>query len=216
MDEKITANIRRSYDTVASEYARHLYDELRHKPRDRELLDRFAERVGGRGEVCDIGCGPGHVARYLSDAGLPVFGLDLSPRMLEQAGALNPDIRFQEGNMLSLDIPSGTLAGIAAFYAIVNIPKASLPTVFGEMSRVLRPGGVLLIAFHIGDDVVAVGELWGKPIAMDFLFFQPAEIRRLLESAGLVIAETIEREPYPDVEYQSRRAYVFASKPDSR
>jgi len=47
---------------------------------------------------------------------------------------------------------------------------------------------------------------------MDFLFFQPAEIKLGLEAAGFTIEEIIEREPYPDVEYPSRRAYIFARK----
>jgi hypothetical protein len=59
-------------------------------------------------------------------------------------------------------------------------------------------------------------ELWGLRISMDFFLFQPSEIRRYVEAAGLVIEEIIEREPYsPEVEYQSRRAYLFARKPSS-
>jgi hypothetical protein len=50
---------------------------------------------------------------------------------------------------------------------------------------------------------------------MDFFLFPPPAIRHHLEAAGLVIEEIIEREPYPpEVEYQSRRAYIFARKPD--
>jgi hypothetical protein len=49
---------------------------------------------------------------------------------------------------------------------------------------------------------------------MDFYFFPPPAIQRDLEAAGLVIEEVIEREPYaPEVEHQSRRAYIFARKP---
>ena len=49
---------------------------------------------------------------------------------------------------------------------------------------------------------------------MDFFVFQPSETRQYLEADGLVVEETIEREPYaPEVEYQSRRAYIFARKP---
>jgi ubiquinone/menaquinone biosynthesis C-methylase UbiE len=161
-----------------------------------------------------MGCGPGHIARYLRDAGLTVFGLDLSPGMLEQARQLNPDISFREGNMLALDLQDGALAGIAAFYAIVNIPKESLPTVFREMGRVLQPGGLLLLAFHTGDDVLHEVELWGRPISMDFFLFQLSTIRQYIEVAGFVIEGIIEREPYaPEVEYQSRRAYILARKP---
>jgi SAM-dependent methyltransferase len=212
MDDETTRSIRESYDRLAEEYTRRIADELQHKPLDRELLDRFAKQTKGRGDVCDMGCGPGHVARYLRDAGASVFGLDLSPGMLEQARKLNPDIPFREGNLLALDIPDGALAGITAFYAIVNIPKQSLPVVFRQMHRVLRPGGLLLLAFHIGNEVLHEDELWGQKISMDFLLFQPSEIGLDLEEAGFNIEEIVEREPYPDVEYRSRRAYIFARK----
>jgi ubiquinone/menaquinone biosynthesis C-methylase UbiE len=207
-----TNSIRESYDRLAEEYTRRIADELQHKPLDRELLDRFAKQTAGRGEVCDMGCGPGHVARYLRDAGASVFGLDLSPGMLEQARKLNPDIPFREGNMLELDIRDGALAGIAAFYAIVNIPKRFLPAVFREMQRVLQPGGLLLLAFHTGNEMLHEDELWGKRISMDFFLLPPTEIKLELEAAGLTIEEVVEREPYPDVEYPSRRAYIFARK----
>jgi SAM-dependent methyltransferase len=213
MNDNITQSIRESYDRLAEEYARRIFNELQHKPLDRELLNRFAAEFVGRGEVCDMGCGPGHVARYLRDAGTAVFGLDLSPRMLEEARQFNPDISFREGNMMALDLRDGTLAGIAAFYAIVNIPKESLPLVFREMERVLQPGGLLLLAFHTGDEVLHEDELWGRPVSMDFFFFQPLAIRHFIEAAGLAIEEIVEREPYPpEVEYQSRRAYIFARK----
>src|SRR5208282_4667512 len=216
MDDGIIHSIRESYDRLADEYARRIFNELQHKPLDRELLDRFASKVARSGEVCDIGCGPGQVARYLRDAGTTVFGLDLSPRMLAQARQLNPDISFLEGNMAALGLQDGKLAGIAAFYAIVNIPKESLTVVFREMERVLQPGGLLLVAFHTGDEVLHEDELWGLPISMDFFFFQPSAIRNYMEAAGLAVEETIERGPYPpEVEYQSRRAYIFARKPGS-
>jgi len=212
MNDSLTNSIRESYDRLAEEYARRIADELQHKPFDRALLDRFAKHTKGLGEVCDMGCGPGHVARYLRDAGASVFGLDLSPGMLEQARKLNPDIPFREGNMMALDIADGTLAGVAAFYAIVNIAKPSLPSVFREIQRVLHPGGLLLLAFHTGDEVLHEDELWGQKISMDFLLLPPSEIKRDLEAAGFTIEEVVERGPYPEVEYQSRRAYIFARK----
>jgi len=217
MNDNISQSIRESYDRLADEYARRIFNELQHKPLDQELLNRFAAEVTGRGEVCDMGCGPGHVARYLRDAGTTVFGLDISPRMLEQARQLNPDISFREGNMMALDLQDRALAGIAAFYAIVNIPKESLPLVFREMERVLQPGGLLLLAFHTGDEILPERELWGRPISMDFILFPPLAIRHYLEAAGLAIEEIIERGPYaPEVEYQSRRAYIFSRKPGAK
>ena len=83
------------------------------------------------------------------------------------------------------------------------------------MQRVLQPGGLLLLAFHTGDEALHEEELWGRPISMDFFLFETSAICRHLETASLVVEHIIEREPYPDVEYQSRRAYIFARKPTS-
>jgi trans-aconitate methyltransferase len=115
MSHDQTSAIRKSYDQIADEYARRIYHELAGKPFDRELLSRFAKTVAGSGELCDMGCGPGHVAQYLQRLGANVFGLDISPAMVEQARRLNPSIRFQVGDMLALDLTDDTLAGIVAF-----------------------------------------------------------------------------------------------------
>lgn len=214
MTDNIAQSIRENYDRLADEYARQLFNELQHKPLDRELLNSFTSRISEGGEICDMGCGPGHVSRYLHDAGATVFGLDLSPHMVEMARQLNPDISFRVGNMMDLDLPDGLLAGIAAFYAIVNIPKEFLPLVFREMERVLQPGGLVLLAFHVGDEIVHVDELWGRHISLDFFLFPPLAIRHHLEAAGFEVEEITERGPYaPEVEHQSQRAYVFARKP---
>ncbi len=207
-----TAGVQSNYDLVAKEYAKNLFDELAHKPLDRQLLDRFAKEVKGRGEVCDLGCGPGQIARYLRDAGAQVFGLDVSEGMLREARRLNADITFRRGDMLKLDLADVSLAGIAAFYAIVHTAPADLRRVFSEMHRVLQPDGLLLVAFHVGNEAVHRDELWGVRLSLDFIFFPVEDVKRALASTGFEIEEVIEREPYPDVEYPSQRAYIFARK----
>lgn len=61
------SRIRESYDALAATYTERIFGELAGKPLDRHLLNRFAEDVRGRGLVADVGCGPGHVARYLHE-----------------------------------------------------------------------------------------------------------------------------------------------------
>lgn len=214
MTEPHTDTIRENYDRLAEEYARRVFDELAHKPADRALLDRFATSTAGCGAVCDLGCGPGHVARYLHNAGVDVFGLDLSPQMLAQARRLNPQLRFVQGDMTALPLANSSLAGATAFYAIVNLPPSILPAVFRELARVLQSGGLALLAFHMGGEQIEVKELMGQPITMGFHLLDPAKIGTGLTEAGLQIEDVVTREPYPpDVEYQSRRAYIFARKP---
>ena len=211
--EKIS-DVQSGYDLVADEYARRISDELRHKALDCRLLDRFAESVRNSGIACDIGCGPGHIARYLHGRGIQVCGMDLSSGMVERARRLNPGIEFNQGDMRTLPVRDNTWAGIAAFYAIVHLPLPDLDRSLREMMRVLAPGGRLLLSFHIGEDTAQIESLWESGAALEFHFFRVSTVRGSIERAGFEIEEIVEREPYaPEVEYQSRRAYIFARKP---
>ena len=99
-----------SFDLVADEYVRRIFDELQHKPLDQQLLDRFAASVREVGPACDMGCGPGHVARYLHERGVQVCGIDLSPAMVERARGLTPGVEFRQGDMTALDAPGAAWA----------------------------------------------------------------------------------------------------------
>lgn len=202
-----------SYDAVADEYVRRIYDELRHKPLDRALLEKMAIEVRDVGPVCDLGCGPGQVARHLHEHGAKVTGIDLSPELVRQARMLNPGIEFRVADMAALPDSDGTWAGITAFYSLIHIPRERIAAVLREICRVLQPGGRLLIAFHIGNETLHLDEWWGRAVCVDFIFYQTAEMQRHLEDAGFVLMEVIERDPYPDIEHQSRRAYLLARKP---
>jgi ubiquinone/menaquinone biosynthesis C-methylase UbiE len=212
-DDGRNQRVRSSYDTVAGEYSRHIYSELENKPFDRQWLNRFAGLVHDQGIVFDVGCGPGQIARYLADRGVNVFGLDLSHGMLLEAQRLNPNITFVEGNMLAFPIGSNQLAGITAFYSIIHLDRDLAPDALADMYRVLRPDGYLLLAFHLGADVLHVSELWGHEVDLDATFFTTEEVTGGLVHAGFKIEEVQERDPYhPDVEYQSRRGYILAKK----
>ncbi|HYG82212.1 MAG TPA: class I SAM-dependent methyltransferase [Pyrinomonadaceae bacterium] len=207
--------LRDGYDRVAADYAREFADEMDRKPFDRKVLDWLAEKVKGLGPVCDMGCGPGQVARYLHHRGVEACGVDLSAEMVRHARALNPEIHFRQGDMLALSgVPDETYGGIAAFYSLIHVPRPSLADALCELKRVLRPAGTLLVTFHLGRETLHKDEFFGRPVSLDFHFFESAEMKERLTAAGFDLEEAIERDPYPpEVEYQSRRAYIFARKP---
>jgi SAM-dependent methyltransferase len=208
----IILNTQTSYDQVAFEYAEKFKDEMDDKPFDRDCLDRLAHEVGNLGPICDLGCGPGQIARYLHRQGVDTLGVDLSPRMVTQAQRLNPDIHFHQGDMLCLPDVNNSWGGIAAFYCIIHIPGERVVDALRELKRVLKPGGVLLITFHIGDEVKHLDEWWEKPVNLDFAFYQTSEMETWLNEAGYELAETLVRDPNPEVEVATRRAYLFARK----
>jgi SAM-dependent methyltransferase len=209
----LSERMRVSYDTIAAEYANRIYPELKNKAFDRQLLDRFADEVRMSGPVCDIGCGPAHIARYLFDRGVNVFGLDLSAGMLNEAKRLNPNINFIQGSMLVLGLGSDTLGGIAAFYSIIHVGREQVVAALSEMRRVLKRKGSLLLAFHLGDDVIHMTDFHDHPVDFEATLFRIEEMTNYAKAAGLKVQQATERDPYPEIEYQSRRGYILATKP---
>ena len=204
---------RESYDEIAATYTERIFTELAGKPLDRHLLNRFAEDVRDHGLVADLGCGPGHVARYLHEHGVRMLGMDLSPRMIDGARKLSPDIEFRVGDMRALELADGALAGIVAFYSLIHIGEGEMGPTLRELRRVLAPGGLLLVAFHIGEETVHRDELWGHAVSLDFRFLMPSPMVARLAAAGFLVMERTEREPYPEVEHPSRRCYLLARSP---
>jgi SAM-dependent methyltransferase len=204
----LSGGLRASYDRVAPRYAAHVAGELAGKPTDRRLLDELADRASG--VVGDLGCGPGHVAAYLAERGVPVLGVDLSPGMLAQAPAGLPVVA---GDLRALPLAGGALSAAVAFYSLIHLPPGTEVAALTEIHRVLAPGGVLLAAVHVGTEVRHLDEWWGVPVSVDFRFFEVEELTGWLERAGLRVRDVVEREHYPGVEAVTRRAYVRAVRP---
>lgn len=200
------------YDTVADVYAERFAHELDHKPFDRRILDELAARLAGRGRVCDLGCGPGHIARYLCAQGVDAFGVDLSPGMVEVARRLHPSLRFEVADMRALPLPDGSLAGVVAFYSLIHLQRAEVPAVAAEIARILMPGGILLASVHGGEGELHADEFLGAPVEFDATFFQPDELAGFFRDAGLQIEDATTRPPY-EMEYPSVRVYVRATRP---
>jgi len=197
-----------SYDQLAAEYANRFCGELDGKPFDRSILRRFAEAVRD-GQVCDVGCGPGHVAAHLASLGVTTVGIDKSPQMIAEAKCRFASIDFQVGDMLSLPLEADSLAGIVAFYSIICLKRSMLLQAFREMNRVLRPGGLLLVSFHRGYDELHEDRVWGTEVSLDCTLFEPDEVARALQEADFSIAETTVRRPY-ETEYPTQRVYIVA------
>lgn len=205
---------RATYDTVAVDYAEMLKTDLAEKPLDRAMLAAFAElvRAADAGPVADLGCGPGRVTAHLRSLGVPAFGVDLSPGMVEVARRTYPDLRFDEGSMTALDLEHDTLGGIVAWYSIIHTPPELLPVVFAEFHRVLAPGGHVLVAFQIGDNERRhIEQGYGHQVSVDAYRLSPDHITELLGKAGIVVTAQLVREPSGELE-KTRQAYLVAHK----
>jgi SAM-dependent methyltransferase len=198
-----------SYEVVAKAYAAQFFDELSRKPFDRQLLDAFAADCEGRGTVLDIGCGPGHIARYLSERGANAAGVDFSPAMVDLARTLNPGMEFNTGDMHALEVADGSLAGVVAFYSVIHIPRPEVAGVLAGFRRALVQDGRLLLSVHGGTGSIHRDEFLGHPVPFEATLFSLGEIVSLVESAGFWVDEARQRRPY-EFEHQTPRIYVGA------
>ncbi|WP_328430446.1 class I SAM-dependent DNA methyltransferase [Streptomyces sp. NBC_00443] len=209
---------RASYDAIAPAYTDRFSDwPADSTPLDRSLVTAFAElaREHVPAPVADLGSGPGYVTAHLDDLGIPVFGVDLSPRMVALARRAHPELRFHVGSMTSLDLPDQTLGGILALYSVIHIPTEHLAATFAEFHRVLVPGGHVLLGFQSGspdgdEEHLHLSERFGHEISLDYYWRTPDTVAAHLGKSGLPVQARVLREP---VDGEKRpRAFVLARK----
>ncbi|MGW3108050.1 class I SAM-dependent methyltransferase [Streptomyces sp. NPDC001100] len=210
------AAIRESYDTVAADYVQLDKSPAELDPLSRAMPAAFAEtvRAAGPGPVADLGCGPGRVTAHLAELGVPVFGIDLSPRMIELARHAYPHLTFAVGSMTAPEIGDSELGGVLAYFSTHHTPPDQLPVAFGEFHRTLTPGGLLMPAGHVEDNQLRrpTQAYGGHPVSYESHLLPPEGIAGLLERAGFAITARLIQEPTAE----SKRTYAtfLARKPE--
>ena len=204
--------VRRSYDAVAEQYVADFRDELGYKPLDRALLACLIEQSDQDAPIADLGCGPGHVAGWLASHGARAVGIDLSAGMIAVGRREYSRVEFRPGDLLALPAADGEFGAAVALYSIIHLQPGELHRAFAEIHRVLRPGGLVLVAFHIGTEVRHLAEWWGREVDVDFRFFEPPHVADVMDRAGLRVEARLERSSY-EQEVQTRRAYLMARRP---
>lgn len=181
------------------------------------FMDRMVFRdsrawVCGRavGEVLEVAVGTGlNLPHYPAD--VAVQGIDLSPSMVEltraRATELGREVDVRVGDAEHLDLPDGSVDTVVCTFSLCGIPDHRRAV--GEMVRVLRPGGLLLLADHVAAAtaplraVQRIAELGSVPLMGEHFRRRPAvEVRargmEVLESerfAGGVVERLVARRP---------------------
>lgn len=190
------AATRRAYDAVAEGYARLLPDMTLEAPLDRAVLAAFAAMLEEHTDplVAEVGCGAGRVTKHLNDAGLRVIGLDLSPEMVRVGHATYEDLPFAAAHAGALPLRTGTLAGLVAWYSLINLPTDALAEVFAEFARVTRPGATVLVAFQAGDGQrVDRTTSYEQPVSLSYYRHEIDEVSGALEAAGFALYAKVQR-----------------------
>jgi len=198
------------YDLVAEDYAGQFANELDQKPFDRDMLERLVQRTQPGGVVADLGCGPAHAAAWFHQRGFKALGIDASQGMLAEGHKLFPFLELKQGDIARLREPDASWDAALAAYSLIHIPADTMVEALKGIHRCLKPKATLLLSFHLGQHILRRREWFGKEVDIDFHFFTKEQMQEWLRNSGFEVSETWVREPYPQIEFQSHRAYIFA------
>lgn len=139
-------------------------------------LNRFLALLPPGSAVLDLGCGTGHDAGAMRDAGLVVEAWDAAPQFAEVARELHGiDVRVATFGDLTAH---AQYDGIWASFSLLHAPRADFPDHIKAIHRALKPGGV----FHIGMKTGS-GEQ-RDALGRRYAYFTPDEIGDHLGAAG--------------------------------
>ena len=191
MDAK-TEELRAAHDVLAEFYAGRLAGALDRMPADRAVLGLFCESVRAAGlgtSVGDIGCGTGRLEPYLGARGLSPRGIDLSPEMIRVARRDYPGFSFEVADVRELPFPDASLVGVVCWYSLMFLAPPDRPAAFGELARVVKPGGYLVTAFKAGDSQLRrAGHSTGLGVEFDIYWLAPDDMERQVTDAGFAAA----------------------------
>lgn len=109
---------------------------------DRPMLERVD--LSGARNMLDVGCGEGRFCRLLAARGLRTTGIDPAASLVGQARRLHPEGDYRVAGAEQLPFEDESFDLVLAYLSLIDIPDVK--AAIGEMTRVLRPGGHLLIA----------------------------------------------------------------------
>ena len=185
----------------------------------REATVEFADQLGLRPgmELLDIGSGIGGPARYFAHHRQSrVTGIDLTDEYVRVAGALSEraglggKVKFVQGSALALPFPPASFDGAYMLHVGMNI--ADKATLFGQVKRALRPGGV----FGVYDVMrTSPGDLtfpvpWARTAESSFVV-APDDYHRLLRGAGFEMQKERERRAFAIEFFKRMQARVTES-----
>ena len=157
-------------------------------------LDLLGPGIGGRG--LDVGCGPGHTTAALAGRTGEALGVDFAPAMVERASGRfgdRPGVAFALDDAEALAQPDASFDVVSCSFGLMYCHDARAAV--GEMARVLRPGGRLLLVVWgrapevwwvpVIELVESRAEYYATICPLMFFYGLPGVLERMLQEAGL-------------------------------
>jgi ubiquinone/menaquinone biosynthesis C-methylase UbiE len=171
-----------AYERFAVEYDRGKEDRSWLAP----LIARLGELLPRESLLLDLGCGPGRETAELQAAGWGVVGLDIADAFLRIARTRFPSFGFVRGDMVHLPFGAASFDGVWAAASLLHLAAGEVGSALAEVTRVLRPGGILYCSMQIGSVAGMVPPTEHETVQAEryYTFYEPGDWRGRLEDAG--------------------------------
>jgi len=174
-----------------------------------------ASRVTG--EILDLGCGRGIWLQHLKESGLPATGVEANSHLVE-AGRKR-GLEITQGDVIEhlRQLPEASLQAVTGFHLIEHFEFHDLLKLLGEIRRVLKPGGVMIVETPNPKNlVVGACNFYADPTHRKPLF--PETLQFLLEAVGFVqtritYLHPAEGSPFNNSEPGSRELHIWLFGP---
>jgi len=153
------------------------------------LIARLGQLLPPASLVLDLGCGPGRETVELQAAGSRVIGLDVTDAFLRIARTRYPSLGYIRGDALHLPFGAESFNGVWAAASLLHLTVDEVGSALSEMTRVLRPGGILYCSMQIGSSAGMVAPTEHETVQAEryYTFYEPDGWRGQLEDAGFEI-----------------------------
>ena len=192
--------MRLAYDEVADTYADHVRATEPELLVELAMVEHFTSLLTGERRVLDAGCGAGRMMPHLAGLGCRVEGVDLSPGMIRRSRRDHGSFPSQVASLMDLPFTDDSFDGAFLWYSTIHSSDADLRQILSEVRRVLRPAGLVLVAFQSGRGVHDVSDSYrrrGHDIVLHRYKRTPDEIARALASAGMTEVARLARAAAP-------------------
>jgi ubiquinone/menaquinone biosynthesis C-methylase UbiE len=203
--------VAQGYDRIAEKYLEWTQDAR--KGERARYTSVLLERLPKGAQVLDLGCGAGMPTTHALAERFEVTGVDISARQIALAQQNVPEATFIQADMARLDFASASFDAVAAFYALIHVPREEQAKLLQNITAWLHPGGLLVAAMGAQATKVNLDDLLGAP--MYWSSFDSETNRQLVEKAGLHIISARE-ETAEEFDKPVTFLWVVAQKPDEK
>lgn len=146
----------------------------------KKQVDEFISYLKPKSHILDVGCGTGHVAKYLNEKGFSVIGIDLSEEMLKIANKQASKSKFILMDQNKLNFENNSFDAIMNSFSLIHSTDTNFINSIKKYKELLKDNGFLFLGLIEGEDSEIIDEPLDKSEKIYFNYFNKKWVSDIL------------------------------------